>query len=376
MNTLKQALSFDPDYAVPPGQLIEEYLRDRNMSARELARRCGRSPKLITEIILGKAPVEPETALQLERALNVDASIWLGFESEYRLRLARIGEDERLAEHLQWAKRFPFKSLAQRGLISDSYQGVSLVRAILRFFGAGSVDACKGRCRELINADFRTSPTFSSNLEPLAAWLRIGEIRASDTQTEPYDRNKFLQALQKIRTLTAKPIAEAYPEAARLCAEAGVVFVVEPPFEKVVASGVSWWLSPKKAVIQQSLRFKKNDHFWFTFFHEAAHILLHSRKAVFIDDNKGGGNVAPELEQQANDWAEEFLVPQAAMLSFLKRFRRTEDDVIAFANQLSIAPGIVVGQLQHRGVIRWGEMNGLRMACGWGDVVSGPFPFG
>jgi Zn-dependent peptidase ImmA (M78 family) len=167
-------------------------------------------------------------------------------------------------------------------------------------------------------------------------------------------------ALRNIRRLTNGSIEDAYPEARDLCAEAGVAFVVEQPFEKVVVSGVSWWLTPRKAVIQQTGRFKRNDQFWFTFFHESAHILLHSRKAVFIDLQRGPGNVAPELEEQANDWASDFLVPNPALMSFLNRFQRTEAEVVEFARAQGVAPGIVVGQLQHRGILGFHQMNGLR----------------
>src|ERR1700733_8912283 len=84
-----------PNYAPPPGRLLEEYLESNDISARELARRCGRSPKLITEILSGKAALEPETALQFERVLKTDATIWLNMEAEYRLHLARLAEEQR-----------------------------------------------------------------------------------------------------------------------------------------------------------------------------------------------------------------------------------------------------------------------------------------
>ena len=83
---------YNPDYAVPPGWILEERLEAESISLTELARRCGCSPKLISEIIAGNAPIELETALQFEKALGVDASIWLGLESDYRLHLDREAE--------------------------------------------------------------------------------------------------------------------------------------------------------------------------------------------------------------------------------------------------------------------------------------------
>ena len=92
---------YEPDYAVSPGEVLSEHLEMRDLSQAEFARRCGRSPKLISEIIAGKAPVEPRTALQFERTLGMDADIWLGIESDYRLHLerqAQKAEEAKLSE--------------------------------------------------------------------------------------------------------------------------------------------------------------------------------------------------------------------------------------------------------------------------------------
>ena len=48
--------------------------------------------KLISEIISRKAPIEPMTADQFERALGVDADIWLGIEKDYQLHQIREAE--------------------------------------------------------------------------------------------------------------------------------------------------------------------------------------------------------------------------------------------------------------------------------------------
>ena len=85
---------FSPDYAVPPGWVLRERLEVEGISHADFARRCGRSPKLISEIISGKARLEPGTALQFERVTGVHAGIWLGIESDYRLHLALPSHDK------------------------------------------------------------------------------------------------------------------------------------------------------------------------------------------------------------------------------------------------------------------------------------------
>lgn len=356
--------AYKPDYAAPPGALLQEHLTHLDISGRELARRCGRSPKLIAEILLGKAPVEPETALQLERVLETPATIWLGMEASYRLRLARAQEEPELAKHIDWAKTFPIKDLAKRGVLRTSSDAATQVRELLAFFGCGNVDACRERFKELSAAAYRHSPSFASSDAALLAWLRIGDLEAEKVEAADFDRAKFLAALKKIRRLTVEPPTVFLPELKRLCAEAGVVFLLEPALPKVALSGVSRWLTPRRALIQQTARHLANDHFWFTFFHECAHLLLHSRKDIFLD-GKDLAHSDPELEAQANDWAADFLVPADAMTRFITRYNYKADDIIAFAERQGVAPGIIVGQLQHRKVLPYSLMNELKDRFKW-----------
>lgn len=359
-------LSYQPDYAAPPGALIEEQLGVLDISARELARRCGRSPKLIAEIISGKAPIEPETALQLERVLETSAAIWLGMEANYRLSVARSKEAATLAEHIDWAKQFPLKDLAKRGLLSLDKQPAGQVRELLKFFGCGSVEACQERFDELRAVAYRHSPSFESEEAALLAWLRIGDLQAENVDAADFDRSAFLSALREIRGLTNEAIETFLPKMKELCAGAGVVFVLERSLAKVALSGVSRWLSPRRALIQQTVRHLSNDHFWFTFFHECAHLLLHSRKSIFLE-GKGLSNVAAELESEANDWASEFLIPAQALTRFITRFTYGEDQVVEFAARQGIDPGIVVGQLQFRKVLHHSQMNHLKQRYQWLD---------
>ena len=67
---------YEPDYTTSPGEVLEEYLLARGMTKAELAARCGRPKKTISEIIHVKAAITAETSLQLGRVLGVPASLW------------------------------------------------------------------------------------------------------------------------------------------------------------------------------------------------------------------------------------------------------------------------------------------------------------
>jgi len=360
-----QIYTFNPDYCAPPGDLIQEYLAELDISARELARRCGRSGKLMSEIIAGKAPIEPETALQLERVLDVSASVWIAMEANYQLHAARQSEHQSMAGSYDWAKLFPLKELAERECLKKVSDKSTQVEELLIFFGVGTVKACEEKIDELLQVDFRTTEKFSADRLALASWLRIGERRATSIETDSYDRDVFVKTLGELRGLTRMRLQEVLPAVEARCAKAGVAFVLEKALPKTRASGASRWLSPRKALIQQSARHLTGDHFWFTFFHECAHLLLHSRKEIFIDVEKGAGSATPLQEMEANTWASEFLIPSADMRQFQNSFSGDEDEVSDFAARLGIAPGIVVGQLQHSGVVPHHRLNSLKERLEW-----------
>ena len=357
----KEANQYRPDHAVPPGWILEERLEVEGISHAEFARRCGRSPKLISEIISGKAPLEPGTALQFEKVLGVDASIWLGIESNHRLHRAREAEADEAAAWAEWVKMFPVRDLVKRGCFLRPESDVDAVSKLLAFFRVGSVDAWNARYGRT-NVAYRHSPRFRSNEAALATWLRLGEIEADSQECGDYSESRFRHAIRTIRNLTREEITGALQQTERLCNEAGVAFVLVKPLPKTALSGAAWWLSPRKAVIQLTARHKTDDDLWFSFFHEAAHVLLHSKKGVFVDEANGNG---AELESEANDWASNTLIPRRAWHRFVVTSPLGAPAVRAFAEEQGIAPGIVVGMLQHKGLLPWAHLNALKVRLAW-----------
>ena len=360
--------AYRPDHAVPPGHLLEEYLEARAFSQAEFARRCGRSPKLISEILAGKAPVEPKTAIEFERVLGLDASIWLGMESDYRLYAAREAEASAQAAESAWAKAFPVKELAKRGHLPRTDSRSNTVSDLLAFFGVASVEAWNAR-QLTEQAAYRHSRSFESRPEALATWLRLGEIEAEKQDCADYTRKAFLTALQDIRSFTVNDPEEALAKARSSCNDAGVALARVEPLPGTALSGATWWLSPRKPVIALSLRHRTDDHLWFSFFHEAAHILLHSKKQVFVEGGEGGSaagksetrNPHQQKEHEANRWAADFLVPPGRWRKFVAGFRGSKAEVRKFAEHLTMAPGIIVGRLQHEGHLPHSHLNGLKI---------------
>ena len=352
---------YRPDYAVPPGLVLEERLEAHGVSQAEFARRCGRSAKLISEIIAGKAPIEPKTAVQFEMVLGVDANIWLGIEKDYRLHQVRAAEADEAKAASAWAKSFPISELVKRGSIDEA---TPAWRAVLSFFGVASVEAWQARY-QAVNVTYRHSPSFESDPFALAAWLRCAELAAEEQPCLEYNKSEFMSALSQIRRLTRRPVRDAVDESRRLCNGAGVALAPVEPFPKARVSGAAWWPSPRRRpVIALSARHKTDDHLWFSLFHEAAHVLLHGKKEVFIDD--GPGSDEGDLEDQANEWAADFLIPGDDWRRFVDTGALDRTSIRRFADEQEIAAGIVVGRLQHLGLLPWRSyLNDLKMRLEW-----------
>ncbi|MCX7144318.1 MAG: ImmA/IrrE family metallo-endopeptidase, partial [Proteobacteria bacterium] len=181
-------------------------------------------------------------------------------------------------------------------------------------------------------------------------------------QCAPYDRSKFRQALDEIRALTIGSPEVFVPRMQELSAKAGVAVVFVRALPKTGVSGATRWLSTQKALIQLSLRYKTDDHLWFTFFHEAGHILLHGKKEFFLEGTNG---LDESKESEANEFAQFELIPRKAFSGFLERKAYSKSAIVKFSQELGIAPGIVVGQLQHRGLLARSLCNDLKQTFRW-----------
>lgn len=344
---------YEPDVVSPPGATLQDVLDERGMTQSELATRMNRPKKTISEIVTGKEVISHQTAIQLELVLGIPADFWMSRETLYRAQIARAEEMARLASAAPWVSRFPLHAMERLGWISKRKEPAEKARELLGFFGIAAPDQWEA----VSAAVFRRSKAFEVDGGALSAWLRRGELVARGIDCEPFDAGRFRRALVEIRRLTIDGPDVFVPTLTARCAAAGVAIAFVPELPKTRVSGATRWLSPKKALIQLSLRHKSDDHLWFTFFHEAGHILLHGKKTVFVEADFDGD----EQEQEADRFAADALVPPNAIRDLRSRTALTERVIIDVAKQLGIAPGIVVGRLQHERAVPFNRFNGLKI---------------
>lgn len=353
---------YAPDFVTPPGDMLQEALDERGMTQAELAGRLGRTKKTVNEIVKGKAPLLPETALQLERVLGIPARFWSNAEANYRQFLARQKESAGLAEQTARLQELPLRQLIEAGWLAKRADAVAQLREVLQFFGVASLAALDQIQRERCPA-FRQSAAHAAQPYAVMAWLRVGELQAQKMTCAAYDPAAFRRALAEVRGLCRQPLPRVAVEMQRQCAAAGVALVYIPEITGCRAWGVTHWVGPDKAILQLSLRGKSDDHFWFTFFHEAAHILLHAKKDVFLEAEGS----RDECEKEADQFASDALIPPAAWATLARARPKSTREVREWAARLNVAPGILVGRLQREHLLPWAYLNGLKVKLSFAD---------
>lgn len=357
---------WQPQWAIAPGEILAEALEERAMSQVELARRTGRPLKTINEIVNGKASITADTALQLELVLRVPARFWLNLERDFSEFRARSREAERRADQSDWVTRFPLAVMRRQKLIPKARTKAESLEAVLRFFGVSSPEAW-ARQQEAVVASFLQSSVFKVNDESLAVWLRAGEMKAAAIEAKPFDQARLEALLPQLRRMSLLDPSVFSAELTKALAAVGVVVVFTRELPGTRVAGATRWLSPDRVLIQLSLRFRRDDQFWFAVFHELAHVLTAGRRRGRVEADLKGDD--PE-EVAANEFASEQLVPAAKYDPFVERGDFSGAAVKRFAIEVGVAPGVVVGRLQHDRRILFSSLNDMRLPVLWPEEAG------
>ena len=354
---------FQPDYTVPPGATLKETLEVKGLSQADLSVRTGLSEKTVSQIINGLAPITFDTAEKLELATAVPASFWNRRELSYREALARTAEIKKLQADVEWLKEVPVKVLCERKYVEATPDKATMVHRVLKFFGVGSIESWRNTWITP-TARYRGQEVQRKYPGYVAAWRRMGELTAERVECTAFDARVFRRVLTTVRRLTTERAELWHPQLIEECASAGVVVAFVQEIPRAGISGATRWLTKDKALLMLSLKYKSDDQLWFSFFHEAGHILLHGKRDVFWES---GWDDSTSEENEANAFAKDVLIPpeRAHRLPHLK----SNAAIRRFAREIGIAPGIVVGRLQHDKFLPKSHCNDLKAKLVWKDTA-------
>lgn len=363
---MTETRAFKPDWVSPPGDTIQDALDEMGISQAELARRMDVTNKHVNELIKGKTSLTPEIAGKLELVLGEPARFWLHREAIYQQRRARKRRVEELKEESGWLKELPLGDMVKESWVRKISDKGEQVLECLSYFEVASVDAWRTQTAKLVPA-YRASKSFDKKIGAVAAWMKQCEVLSRERPLPAFSRSKLRQACKELRSLTREPDPSVFvPKLKDVCASAGVSLLFVPAPRGCPVSGAAWWPNRHNPVVGLSLRHKRSDHLWFTIFHEIGHLVLHDKKTKRVDLDSDESWVEEIEEAEADKFARDILVPDSAQFRRLKGTRYLSKKIVSsFADSIDVAPGIVVGRLQHEGVIPYSHMNDLVTRYKW-----------
>ena len=359
---------FVRDWFSSPGDSIRSLMYRRGVTPHHLARHLDGGIDTLRNIFHGTLAIDHETAKALSVNLGGTTAFWLARQENYEQALADAVESLEESEAEEWLRQVLTSGVRPRGRLNEVARRKELRRR-MAFYSVGTKRAWNvryGNLRE--ETRYRTSPSFASADGPLSLWLRQGELEAELVSTQAWNPDELQERLGAIRKLSkiSRP-TRFLPKLQALCAEAGiaVVFVRAPRGCRV--SGASRLLTPEKGLILVSFRFRSDDQFWFTIFHEIGHLILH-QGMTFVDDERTDSK--SDYEWQANRFASSCIIPALREAEF-ENLTPNRESVIRFSVSVDVAPGLIVGQMQHRGMIGYNRLNGLKRRWRWQDIQAG-----
>ncbi|KRC51866.1 hypothetical protein ASE16_02005 [Leifsonia sp. Root227] len=315
------------------------------MSQAELARRTGLTPKHINQVMQGTASISADVAQRLALVTGTSASWWTRLEADYRSEQARLAQIGFLSDAADWVRALPVAELVRSGHLPETANSIGeRALQLLAFFRVATVNAFESMWDQPLAA-FRQSRAYDIDRYAVAAWLRIGEIEAERIAATEFSARKLRASLPRLRRLTAKETSDVVADITALGAEAGLRIVFIPEIKGARAYGVTRWLSATEPVIQLSLRGKTRNRMWETLFHEIGHVLLHERKAMFVETDD---DVTVGAEEQAETFSKDQLIPPTATDRLWSL--RTVDDAIEFSKEIGVGADIVISRAQAEGI--------------------------
>lgn len=293
---------FFPQIAFHPGETLADKLKELGMGPKEFAIRSGKPEKTIIGVMKGESSITPEMAVQFEQVLQIPANFWLKKQRYFDEFLARQVHQKKIDACSTWTKKFPLNEMIKKEWISDKSSIAEKTIELLAFFGVSHHLAWENYyLNQELKVVFRISLAHTKEPYAISAWLRKGELQAAELPDTPYSEKKFIASLPALKSLMAQHPEDFFLQLQQICLEAGVKVVHTPCLAKAPIHGCTRWLNDNP-LIQLTASYKRNDIFWFTFFHEAGHIILHGKKDVFLE-NIEYSDIDNLKEQEADEFA-------------------------------------------------------------------------
>lgn len=330
-----------------PGSYIKESLDTLSMSSREFSLRTGISERTLSDLLNEKGSVTFDIANKLATFFGSSVEMWLNLQTQYNIYMYQVEYQKEIEQDYQKIK--PFRSYLKDIIsLSDNETHNSLVNKVRATICVNNISSLSDSdsfvsLKELKNSDKKNM--FEKNF-----WIALALSYArKNKNVQEYDRNKLLSFIPELRRMTNANPESFLPRIKEILSSCGVSFVVLPYLPKSNIYGATKWLNSNKVMLAMSNRGGKADLFWFTFFHELAHVTFEHKRYMLL-------NTESYSDEEADKFATDILIRGEEWSKFLTKKDFSENAIRAFANKELILPYIVLGRLHKEGVLPYGVL--------------------
>ncbi|MBI4645157.1 MAG: HigA family addiction module antidote protein [Bacteroidia bacterium] len=335
-----------PQVVFHPGETLHEKLEEMGMGPKEFAFRTAKPEKTITAILKGDSSITADMAVQFENVTKIPAHFWLNSQRGYDEYLARVKRQEVIEKAVIWANNFPLLQMIKFGWLEKLPTKQEMAAQLLTFFGVATPQAWEDYYyNQQLKVAFRISLKHTKEPYAISAWLRKSEISAQQIQSPAYSEKTFKDTLPKIKSLMAEHPSDFFQKLQVLCHAAGVKLVYTPCLQKAPINGATRWLGDSP-LIQLTGRHKRNDIFWFSFFHEVGHIILHGKKEIFLENIEYKEKDLAK-ESEADEFAVKWTFSEEEEEELKNNLPASIDEILKYAKKINTHPALIIGRLQH-----------------------------
>lgn len=337
--------------AYHPGYYVAEIIEDMGVTQAEFAKRMGTTAKTLSCLLNGQTNISNDLAKKLSVMMGTSADIWLNLQNTYDQKLIEIQIEKDYDRQTELVRLIDYKYFMDTAGLPAARTSRDKITNLCKYFKVSDL-------RIMLTPDFlvnyRTGvkSITDKNIINSRAWVQTVINFSQKIETKAYSSTKLRSYLPELRSMTVQKPDIFLPRMREIFADSGVAFVLLPNLRNSGVNGAVKWINEDRVVLAMNNRRLDADIFWFSLFHEIRHIFQKKTKTTFISYSENEMiEVNKQLEEDADNFAADFLIPADELRKFSPSKNTSDDDIVSFAKTIGIHPGIVAGRLQHEGIL-------------------------
>lgn len=348
---MSNVMNYKEIMAFHPGYYVAEIIEDMGITQAEFAIRMGTTSKTLSQLINGQANISNDLAQKLSTMLGTSIEFWLNLQSAFDEKVIEISKTKAIDEQAEIVAVIDYSYFVKLVNLPAVRSMREKIENLCSFFKIADLRILKQN-DFLVNFRSGIATVEEKNLINSRAWLQTALNVASEIETAPFNVEKLKGYVPEIRRMTLQDPEVFLPRLREIFSECGVAFVLLPYLKNSGINGAVKWINQDRVVLAMNDRRLNADTFWFSLFHEIKHVLQQKTKTVFVSANKQEMKaIDDKLETEADYFAQNILIPAKEYCRFEPSKYTSDAEIIAFARQIGIHPGVVAGRLQHDGII-------------------------